>query len=101
MYLIKDQVQHPTLTASGQQPVGRGTIVGLLAKCIGPHNVFYNKVNMGRVCHFFSRVSIILTLSLPRLCSLKILVLRKNFVKNCSTALFYLCLINIFDTNFF
>ena len=63
---------------------------------------------MGHVCHFFSRVFIILTFSLPRLCSLKILVRPKNFVKNCFRATFYLCLIGIFDlrtnsncTNFF
>ena len=29
---------------SDRQPVGRGPIAGLLAKCIGPHNTFCNKV---------------------------------------------------------
>ena len=70
------------LYSSGRQPVGSGPNVGLSEKCIGPHNTFCNKVNMGRVCHFFSRLSIILTLSVPRLRSLKILVQPKNFVKN-------------------
>ena len=45
---------------------------------------------MGHVCHSFSRVSIILTFSLTRLCSLKILVRPKNFVKSCLRETFLL-----------
>ena len=41
---------------------------------------------MGCVCHFFSRMSIILTLSVRRLCLFKILVQPKIFVKNCLKA---------------